>query len=80
MSEEDIFSIMPVTVISVILASVAAILFNKVFWFQLFGADIRTSIPVLILTDIALIAFTFIMTYIGAGRIRKISVNELMTE
>ena len=73
-------SIMPVTVISVILASVAAILFNKVFWFQLFGADIRTSIPVLILTDIALIAFTFIMTYIGAGRIRKISVNELMTE
>lgn len=73
-------SIMPVTIISVILASVAAILINKVFWFKVFGADIKTSIPVLCLTDLALIAFTFVMTYIGAGKIRKISVNELMTE
>jgi len=66
--------------VSVILASVAAIIINKLFWFQLFGADIKTSIPVLILTDLALIVFTFVMTYIGAGKIRKISVNELMTE
>ena len=73
-------SIIPVTVVSVILASVASIIINKVFWFQVFGADIKTSIPVLILTDLALIAFTFVMTYIGAGKIRKISVNELMTE
>ncbi len=73
-------SIMPVTVVSVILASVIAIMINKVFWFQLFGADIKTDIPVLILTDIALVAFTFVMTYIGAGKIKKISVNELMTE
>ncbi len=73
-------SIMPVTVVSVILASVAAIIINKVFWFQIFGADMKTSIPVLILTDLALIVFTFVMTYIGAGKIRKISVNELMTE
>ncbi len=73
-------SIMPVTIVSVVLASAAAIMINKVFWFQLFGADIKTGIPVLILTDIALIVFTFVMTYIGAGKIRKISVNELMTE
>ena len=73
-------SIMPVTVVAVILASMASIIINKVFWFQFFGADIKTSIPVLILTDLALIAFTFVMTYIGAGKIRKISVNELMTE
>ncbi|MBO6192710.1 MAG: hypothetical protein J6O00_00845 [Clostridiales bacterium] len=73
-------SIMPVTVVAVILASIASIIINKVFWFQIFGADIKTSIPVLILTDLALIAFTFVMTYIGAGKIRKISVNELMTE
>ena len=73
-------SIIPVTVVSVILASAASIIINKVFWFQVFGADIKTSIPVLILTDLALIAFTFVMTYIGAGKIRKISVNELMTE
>lgn len=73
-------SIMPVTIIAVILASAAAIVINKVFWFQLFGADMKTSIPVLILTDLAIIVFTFVMTYIGAGKIRKISVNELMTE
>ena len=73
-------SIMPVTIVSVILASVASIMINKVFWFQIFGAAIKTSIPVLIITDVALIAFTFVMTYIGAGKIRKISVNELMTE
>lgn len=73
-------SIIPVTVVSVILASAVSIIINKVFWFQVFGADIKTSIPVLILTDLALIAFTFVMTYIGAGKIRKISVNELMTE
>lgn len=73
-------SIMPVTVVAVILASIASIIINKVFWFQIFGADIKTSMPVLILTDLALIAFTFVMTYIGAGKIRMISVNELMTE
>ena len=73
-------SIMPMTVVSVILASVASIIINKVFWFQLFGVSMKTSISVLILTDLALIVFTFVMTCIGAGKIRKISVNELMTE
>lgn len=73
-------SIMPVTIFSVILASVASIIINKVFWFQLFGVSMKTSMPVLILTDLALIVFTFVMTCIGAGKIRKISVNELMTE
>lgn len=73
-------SIMPVTIIAVILASAAAIVINKVFWFELFGADMKTNIPVLMLTDLAIIVFTFVMTYIGAGKIRKISVNELMTE
>ena len=73
-------SIMPVTIVSVILASFAAIAINKIFWFTLFGVPMKTSIPVLILTDLALIVFTFVMTYIGAGKIKKISVNELMTE
>lgn len=73
-------SIMPVTIISVIFSSIASIIINKVFWFVLFGSDIKTNVTVLILTDIALIVFTFVMTYIGAGKIRKISVNELMTE
>ena len=73
-------SIMPITIVSVILASFAAIAFNKIFWFMAFGVPMKTNIPVLILTDLALIVFTFVMTYIGAGKIKKISVNELMTE
>ena len=73
-------SIMPITIISVILASFAAIAINKIFWFAAFGVPMKTNIPVLILTDLVLIAFTFLMTYIGAGKIKKISVNELMTE
>lgn len=73
-------SIMPVTIVSVILASFAAIAVNKIFWFTAFGVPMKTSITVLILTDLALVIFTFVMTYIGAGKIKKISVNELMTE
>ena len=73
-------SIMPVTIVSVILASFAVIAVNKIFWFTAFGVPMKTNIPVLILTDLALVIFTFVMTYIGAGKIKKISVNELMTE
>lgn len=73
-------SIMPVTVISVILASEAAMIINRIFWLELFGANAVADVPVLILTDLALIVFTFVMTYIGAGKIKKISVTELMTE
>lgn len=73
-------SIMPVTIVSVILASFAAIAVNKLFWFAAFGVPMKTNITVLILTDLALVIFTFVMTYIGASKIKKISVNELMTE
>jgi hypothetical protein len=30
--------------------------------------------------DIAMIVLAYIMTYVGAGKIKKISVTELMTE
>ena len=73
-------SIMPITIVSVILASFAAIAVNKIFWFLSFGVPMKTNIPVLILTDLALIVFSFVVTYIGAGKIKKISVTELMTE
>ena len=73
-------SIMPMTIVSVILASVAAVYINKYFWILLFGAVVKTNVPVLILTDIGIVVFTFLMTYIGAGKIKKISVTELMTE
>ena len=78
--KQIVISIMPITIVSVILASFAAIAVNKIFWFLSFGVPMKTNIPVLILTDLALIVFTFVVTYIGAGKIKKISVTELMTE
>ena len=35
---------------------------------------------VVILSGIAMVVFCYIVTYIGAGKIRKISVTELITE
>ena len=71
---------MPVTVVSVIIASVLSVYINKGFWMMSFATVATTNIPLIIITDIALIAFCYLVTYIGAGRVKKISVTELMTE
>ncbi|MCR5331813.1 MAG: ABC transporter permease [Lachnospiraceae bacterium] len=72
--------LMPVILISLIIASFGAVWVNKIFWLAIVGIIAGTNIPVIIVTDIVLMAFCYIVTYLGAGRIRKISVNELMTE
>ncbi|MBO4809144.1 MAG: ABC transporter permease [Lachnospiraceae bacterium] len=71
---------MPVIVLSVIIASVCVVFVNEFFWGALFATVADTSIPVIILVDILLILFCYGVTYLSAGRIKKISVNELMTE
>lgn len=71
---------MPVTVISVVIASVLSVYINKGFWMLTFATVAETNVPLIIITDIVLIAFCYIVTYIGAGRVKKISVTELMTE
>ena len=73
-------SIMPVIIVSLILASIGAFWFNKLFWLLMLGLIADTSIPVIIVTDVVLAVFCYIVTYLGAGRIKKISVGELMTE
>jgi len=72
--------IIPVTIISLIIASVCGVIINKLFWQILFGVVMNTNVPILIITDVVMILFCYIVTYIGARRIRKISVNELITE
>ncbi len=72
--------IMPVVIISLIIASVATVWVNELFWSALMGVIAKTSIQAILLTDIAMAVFCYVVTYLGAGRIRKISVNELMTE
>ena len=72
--------ILPVTLLSVLIASVCVVLINRVFWTALFGVVATTNIPVIVIGDIGLILFCYAVTYFSAGRIKKISVTELMTE
>ena len=72
--------VMPVMIVSMVIASVVAIYVNKVFWSVMFATIATTDILLIIGVDIAMIVLAYIMTYIGAGKIKKISVTELMTE
>ena len=71
---------LPATVFGTLFATVLGIIINKAFWSSVFGTIAETNIFVIALTDVLLIIFCYIVSYIGAGRIRKISVNELMSE
>ncbi len=72
--------IMPVTIVSVIISGFLGIVVNKIFWMSGFGSIAKTNVPVLIVMEILLVAFCYIVTYISAGKVKKISVTELMTE
>ena len=71
---------MPVTVLGVAIATVCGILFNNMFWGAAFATVAETNVVVIIITDVLLLLFCYIVTYISAGKIRRISVTELMTE
>ena len=71
---------MPVTIVSVIIASFAAKYVYSTFWLMAFGVVGELNIPLTILADVILVAFCYAVTYISAGRIKAISVTELMTE
>ena len=71
---------MPVTIVSVIIASFAAKYVYSTFWLMVFGVVGELNIPLTIIADIILVAFCYAVTYISAGKIKAISVTELMTE
>lgn len=71
---------MPVTIVSVIIASFAAKYVYSVFWLMAFGVVGELNIPLTIIADVVLVAFCYAVTYISAGKIKTISVTELMTE
>ena len=72
--------IMPVTIVSVIIASFAAKYVYSTFWLMAFGVVGELNIPLTIIADVILVAFCYAVTYISAGKIKAISVTELMTE
>lgn len=71
---------MPVTIASVIIASFAAKYVYSAFWLMAFGVVGELNISLTILADVVLVAFCYTVTYISAGKIKAISVTELMTE
>ena len=71
---------MPVILCGTAVATVCGILINKEFWGMIFSVITEINVTVIVLTDILLIVFCFAVAYLSAGRIRKISVTELMTE
>ncbi|MBQ2100248.1 MAG: ABC transporter permease, partial [Lachnospiraceae bacterium] len=71
---------MPVSLVGILIASVCAYFINQIFWAVLFATVAETKWLVIILMDLALAAFCYVVTYLSAGKIKKISVNELMTE
>ncbi len=71
--------IMPAVTAAVILGTIGATAVFRAGMSYFFGA-VPISIPLMIAADVALILFCFGCAYLGAGRIRKISVTELMTE
>lgn len=73
-------SMLSTIVIAVILATLANAYLYRMFWLTAFGAHNPAPVPLMIAADIALAVFCYIVTYIAAGRVKKVSVTELMTE
>ena len=72
--------LLPATVVSTVIAAGVSVIVEKTFWFALFGVDKSTDYAVMIVTCVLMIIFCYAVTYLAAGKIKKISVNELMTE
>ncbi|MCR5807398.1 MAG: ABC transporter permease [Oscillospiraceae bacterium] len=71
---------MPVMILSVLIASFASKYVYSTFWLMAFGVVGELNIPLTIIADVILVAFCYAVTYISAGKIKAISVTELMTE
>ena len=71
---------MPVTIVSVIIAAVLTRYVYGAFWVMSFGAVGSISLPMTVGTSAGIIVLCYAVTCISAGRIKAISVTELMTE
>lgn len=71
---------MPACIISMIIAVFCSIGVDKFFWGAIFGTIADTNIAAIIISALIMTVFCYAVTYISAGKIKKISVTELMTE
>ncbi len=71
---------MPVILAGTVIAMLCGLWVNNMFWGLLFASFAKVNISTVVITDIFMLIFCFAVAYLNAGRIRKISVTELMTE
>lgn len=73
-------SMLPTTVVSSAISIVIGSIVYKLFWVVGFGCVNNPNLPIMIITAILLVVFCYIVTYLAAGKIKQVSVTELMTE
>ena len=72
------FRIMPPVCLAVVIGTALSVLLTKLFT-GLIGA-VSLNLPAILLVDVLILAFCFGCAYFNAGKIKKITVYELMTE
>ena len=72
------FRIMPTALVAVIIGTLLAV--GATALLVSFIGNVPVNLPAVLLLDCCILGFCFGCAYLGAGKIRKISVYELMTE
>ncbi len=72
------FRIMPPVCLAVVIGTALSVLLTKLFT-GLIGV-VSLNLPAILLVDVLILAFCFGCAYFNAGKIKKITVYELMTE
>ena len=70
--------IVPTTIIAVAIGTLISVALTDSI--EMFLAKLAVSVTVVLITDLAILLFTFFAAYRGAKKIKNISVYELMTE
>lgn len=74
------FRIMPIACVAVVIASICSVYLINAFSFTMFAVFMDVNFWIMLPIDICLLLFCYLVTYISAGKIKQISVTELMTE
>ena len=73
-------AMLPSTIVSTAAGTVLGVLINHIFWLSVMGFIVRASVPMVIATAVLTVLFSYAVTYFAAGKVKKVSVTELITE
>ena len=72
--------IMPIALVAVLMASVCSVYLMNAFGVVTFGVILEVNYWIIAPIDLCLLLFCYLVTYISAGKVKAISVTELMAE